>query len=504
MLEKIELNKSISKQEYKSLAKELRRQLSALQQQVLKQKLPVIILFEGWGVSGKGDLISDLILNFDPRWCKVHSITNPTQLEKRKPVLWRYWNFIPKAGDLSVLDRSWYLDVSTARLEENVSTEELTRRLNSINTLERQLTDAGYLIIKFFVHISKKEQKERFQALAKNRNTQWRVSEQDWKRNRQYEKYRAAFDEMISYTNTTAAPWHLLSGTDRRAAALDVFRAVIARVTEALRHSSAGEPTARKPIWPGSYSFLPMPKLADVSLDGTLSREEYQKRLKKQQKQLRQLHSELYLKKIPVILAFEGWDAAGKGGTIRRVAKALDPRGYQVIPIASPTPDEAARHYLWRFWKNLPRDGHVAIFDRTWYGRVLVERVEGFCTESEWRRAYREINEFEQELSDWGAVILKFWLQISKEEQLRRFQARQNNPEKQWKITDEDWRNRSKWDQYEICVNDMLKYTSTQNAPWHIISTQDKKFGRIQVLELITDAIEKKCGKKRPCGRKED
>ena len=504
MLEKIDLKTSVSKQKYKSLAKDLRNQLSVLQQQVRKQKLPVIILFEGWGASGKGDLISDLILNFDPRWCKVHSVTRPTEQERRRPILCRYWNFIPKAGDFSVFDRSWYIDVSTERLENNVNAEELTRRLNSINTLERELTDAGYLIIKFFVHISKQEQKKRFEALAKDHNTQWRVTEQDWKRNRLYEKYCKAFDEMIGYTNTTIAPWHLLSGTNRRAAALEVFKAVISRVTEALNRPDSQPFPTKKAIWPGAYSFLPMPKLSDVSLDKTLSQEDYHKRLKKSQKQLRELHSELYLKKIPVILAFEGWDAAGKGGTIRRVAKALDPRGYQVIPIASPTPDEAARHYLWRFWKNLPRDGHIAIFDRTWYGRVLVERVEGFCTEKEWRRAYREINEFERELADWGAVILKFWLQISKDEQLRRFQAREQNPEKKWKITDEDWRNRNKWEEYETCVNDMLKYTSTQFAPWHVIVSQDKKFGRIQTLELITNAIKNKCSEKRAHGKKED
>lgn len=249
---------------------------------------------------------------------------------------------------------------------------------------------------------------------------------------------------------------------------------------------------------------MPMPKLSEVALNRTLDENEYRRRLKERQNQLRELHSELYLKKIPVILAFEGWDAAGKGGTIRRVAKALDPRGYQVIPIAAPTPDEAARHYLWRFWKHLPRDGHVAVFDRTWYGRVLVERVEGFCTESDWRRAYREINEFERELSDWGAVVLKFWLQIDKDEQLLRFQARQNDPEKSWKITDEDWRNRSKWEQYEVCVNDMLRYTSTRFAPWHIIESQNKMFGRVQTLDLIVSAIREKCGEKRPHGKKED
>jgi len=504
MLEKIDLKRSVSKEEYKALSKKLREQLSVLQQQVLKKKLPVIVLFEGWGAAGKGKLISDLILNFDPRWCKVHSVTQPTELERRKPVLWRYWNFVPKAGDFSVLDRSWYMDVSTAPLEEDLSAEELTRRLDSINTLERELTDAGYLIIKFFVHITKKEQKERFEKLAKDHNTQWRVTEQDWKRNRQYDKYCESFDEMIGYTDTTAAPWNLLSGMDLRAAALAVFEAVVARVTEALNRSPEPGASAEEPIRPGSYPFLPMPKLSEVPLNHTLEQDEYRKRVDDLQDRLRELHSELYLKKIPVILAFEGWDAAGKGGTIRRVAKALDPRGYQVVPIASPTPDEAARHYLWRFWKNLPRDGHVAIFDRTWYGRVLVERVEGFCSENDWKRAYREINEFERELADWGAVILKFWLQIDKDEQLRRFQARQNNPEKSWKITDEDWRNRSKWDQYEACVNDMLKYTSVKYAPWHIIESQDKKFGRIQTLDLITKAIEDRCGEKRPHGKKED
>ncbi len=503
MLEKIDLQKSVSKEEFKVVAKKLREQLSVLQQRVLKKKLPVIILFEGWGAAGKGELISDLILNFDPRWCKVHSVTQPTKLERRKPVLWRHWRNIPKAGDFSVLDRSWYMDVSTARLEENVSAEEIARRFDSINTFERELTDAGYLIIKFFVHISKKEQKKRFEKLEKDRNTQWRVTGQDWERNRRYDEYLESFDEMIGATDTAAAPWHLLSGMDHRAAELEVFKAVVLQVTKALEKTPAMA-SAGEPIRPGVYPFLPMPKLSEVALNRTLDENEYRRRLKERQNQLRELHSELYLKKIPVILAFEGWDAAGKGGTIRRVAKALDPRGYQVIPIAAPTPDEAARHYLWRFWKRLPRDGHVAVFDRTWYGRVLVERVEGLCTESDWRRAYREINEFERELSDWGAVVLKFWLQIDKDEQLLRFQARQNDPEKSWKITDEDWRNRSKWEQYEVCVNDMLRYTSTRFAPWHIIESQNKMFGRVQTLDLIVSAIREKCGEKRPHGKKED
>lgn len=268
-----------------------------------------------------------------------------------------------------------------------------------------------------------------------------------------------------------------------------MFQTVLDRVTAALtpREAAKASDTA---VHPGTFHFVPQPKLAEIPLDRTLKSEVYEKRLKEDQRELAELHEKLYRKRVPLIIAYEGWDAAGKGGNIRRVAKALDPRGYDVIPIAAPSPEEAARHYLWRFWKNIPRDGHIAVFDRTWYGRVLVERVEGFCKPEEWRRAYREINEFECQLRDWGAIILKFWLQIDKDEQLRRFNDRQDTPSKQWKITDEDWRNRSKWDEYEVCVNDMMKYTSTDFAPWHIIESQDKKFGRIQTLELIIDAIQ--------------
>jgi AMP-polyphosphate phosphotransferase len=495
MLEKVDLKESVSREKYKMLAKGLRERLAALQQPIKQQNLPVIVLFEGWGGAGKGGLVSELILNFDPRGFKVYSILPPTPEERREPFLWRYWQKLPKKGQMAVLDRSWYTDVSTARLEESLGQGEITRRLNDINRFEKLLTDGGYLVIKFFVHITRKTQKERFEALGKDKNTEWRVTELDWKRNRQYDKYCQAFDEMLGYTDTTNAPWNLISGMDRKSAALEVFQVVGDRVEAALQKQKEAEPVPEaREIRPGAYRFLPMPKLADIQLDKKLDNDEYEKRLKEQQDLLRELHGKLYRKKVPVIIACEGWDAAGKGGDIRRMAKALDPRGYEVVPIAAPTPEEAARHYLWRFWKSLPRDGHVAIFDRTWYGRVLVERVEGFCTEEEWRRAYREINEFEHQLADWGAVILKFWLQIDQDEQLRRFNDRQDTPSKQWKITEEDWRNRAKWPEYEKCINDMLKYTSTDFAPWHVIESQDKKYGRIQTLELITGAIQERFG----------
>ncbi len=495
MLEKVNLEQTAEKEEYRKQLKELKPALAALQQPIKNAKLPVIVLFDGWGAAGKGSLISSLILNFDPRGFQVHSVSVPDEQEKRRPVMWKYWLDLPQQGIISVLDRSWYQEVSTSRLEQDVDDETALRRIHDINTFERQLTDGGYLIIKFFLHISRKEQKERFDRLGESKNTAWRVTEVDRRRNRQYDKYYKAFDAMLEQTNTPCAPWHVISGMDRRCATLEVYRTVLADVNEALkqREEKAAHPApAAGIILPGNFNFVPMPKLAEVPLDQTMSSETYKKQLDKLQEQLSELHGKLYRKKVPVIIAYEGWDAAGKGGNIRRVAEALDPRGYEVVPVAAPSREEAERHYLWRFWRRLPKDGHIAVFDRTWYGRVMVERIEGFCAAGDWQRAYREINEFERQLFDWGAVVIKFWLHIDKDEQLKRFNDRQNTPSKQWKITDEDWRNREKWDQYEIAVNDMLQYTSTDFAPWHIIASQDKKYGRIQTLQIITDAIEKR------------
>lgn len=495
MLEKVDLQQSVTKEEYKKQLKKLSPALSALQQPLKQAKLPVIILFEGWGAAGKGSLISSLILNFDPRGFQVHSVSAPDEQEKHRPVLWRHWLDLPEQGIISVLDRSWYQEVSVSRLEQNQEDSRALRCMADINDFERLLSDGGYLILKFFLHISKEEQKERFDRLEESKNTAWRVTEVDRRRNRQYDKYYKVFDEMLERTNTVYAPWHALSGTDKRSATLEIYRTVLDKIHAALKQreeKATHQTPAPGIILPGDFRFAPMPKLSEVRLDESIGEEKYKKQLDVLQERLSELHGKLYRKKVPVIIAYEGWDAAGKGGNIRRVSKALDPRGYEVVPVAAPSREEAMRHYLWRFWRKLPKDGHIAIFDRTWYGRVLVERVEGFCPPEDWQRAYREINEFERQLSDWGAIVIKFWLQIDKDEQLKRFQNRQNTPSKQWKITDEDWRNREKWDQYEIAVNDMLRYTSTDFATWHIIPSQDKKYGRIQTLKIITDAIQER------------
>ncbi len=490
MLEKVDLDESMPCEKYSEISKKLKARLSSLQQPVKQGGLPVIILFEGWGASGKGSLISKLILNFDPRGFKVYSVIEPTALEKREPVLWRYWTKVPKRGQMAVFDQSWYYDVYGGC--GGVTDAAALRRLEDIKTFERQLTDDGYLIIKFFIHVSKKEQKERFEKLCGDKNTAWRVTELDWQTNRLYGKYCKVFDKMLESTDTPNAPWHVISGTDKKLAAVRIYGITADSIGAALKKledKNTAADITKSSIYPGKYNFIHMPKLSDVPLDKKLPEDVYKKELKEKQKILMELHGKIYRKKVPVIIAYEGWDAAGKGGNIRRVAKALDPRGYEVVPIAAPSPDEKARNYLWRFWVNLPRDGHVTIFDRTWYGRVMVERIEGFCSENDWRRAYREINEFERGLYAWGAVIIKFWLQIDKDEQLRRFQQRQNTPSKRWKITDEDWRNREKWDVYENCVNEMIKYTSTDFAPWHIIESQDKKYARVKALDTIINTV---------------
>lgn len=464
--------------------------LAALQQAARKKGLPAVIVFEGWGASGKGRIISALIQNFDPRGCRVFSYEAATETERRKPVLWRYWRDLPAKGQIAVLDRSWYRDVSTARVEEGIESGENVRRMNEINTFEHQLTSAGYLILKFFLQIGKKEQKRRFEKLQKDPARAWRVTERDLMRNRKYDRYFRAFDEMLGYTDTAYAPWHAVDAEDRENAEAEVMRIVVRRFDEALAAVPEPEPPVGNRA--GPFHLLPAPVLAETELTRGMENDVYRRELKREQDRLSELSETLYRRKIPAVVVFEGWDAAGKGGCIRRMTKAMDPRGFHVATIAAPNAEELARHYLWRFWRELPEDGHITVYDRSWYGRVLVERVERLCTEEERLRAYREINEFERALCGWGAVVVKYWLQIDRDEQLRRFTERQNTPEKQWKLTEEDWRNRGKWGEYETAANDMLRYTSTDFAPWHVVASQNKKYARVQTLKILEEALRRR------------
>lgn len=468
-----------------------RGKLTALQMQIKEHGLPVLVLFEGWGTAGKGSVLGKVIKNIDPRFFKVATMDVPTEEERRKPFLYRYFVKIPEKGKFVFLDSGWMDEIVKECLHDNPGEKEYKKKIESVKRFERQLTDNGYLVLKFFFQISQKEQKKRIDVLKEDKNTKWRVSENDDWQNKHYDKCLHVFDRYLNDTNAPADPWYLIDAKNKKWAELQVLETMISGIETALKNSNLAVPLLQN-----VFPLEKIPRLSEIPLDKEIEEEEYRKELKELQEKLSRLHNKLYRQKIPVIIAYEGWDAAGKGGNIKRITGALDPRGFEVHPIASPEPHEKARHYLWRFWNRLPKTGHIAIFDRTWYGRVMVERLEGFCNENEWQRAYNEINEFEKELSDWGAVIIKFWVQIDKDTQLARFTDRQNTPEKQWKITDEDWRNREKWDLYEVAVDEMLQKTNTTYAPWHVLESNDKKYARIKALKIVIHAIEKALEKK--------
>ena len=465
--------------------KALREKLVGHQQALRAKGLPVIVLVEGWAAAGKGSLIAELISEIDPRFYNVVSPVITPEAECRYPFLYPYAKAIPENGKIMFYDSGWMEDTVRKYLHREITKDQYKQRIRSVNEFERQLRDGGYLILKLFVDIDRDEQRKRMEALRENYETEWRVTREDLWQHREYKSFRETYDSFMEKTDKPVK-WHRLDGGNRALAARDAMKLLLELVETGLTEGRyVGKPFKE------SFPLLEMPKLRDVDLSPCLTDEDYRKELKKLQKRLGELHNAIYRKKIPVILCYEGWDAAGKGGNIRRVAKPLDPRGFDVKPIASPEPHELARQYLWRFWTRLPRSGHIAIFDRTWYGRVMVERLEGFCSEDDWRRAYNEMNEFERQLTEWGAVVLKFWIHIDQDTQLQRFNDRQNTPEKQWKLTEEDWRNREKWPQYEEAIDEMLQKTSTKNAPWIIVESNDKKYARIKVLRTVIAALEK-------------
>ena len=525
MLENMKLDKKLDKEEYKSRKEALSLRLGELQRDCKEAGIPVMFVFEGFGAAGKGTQINELIYGLDPRGFQVYAAGKPTEEEKLRPYLWRFWTKTPEKGRIAVFDHSWYERVLTDRFDGNTMEEELPHAYEEINAFERQLCEDGTVIVKFFLAITKDEQKKRFEKLLENPQTAWRVTKGDQKRNKEYQTFLRMNEEMLEKTDTDYAPWLIVEANDRRFAAVKILTEAVRRLEEALAQKKTAqeekEAAKAKKTESGSdgaeaqvtadaaedggaesvteehadgdavqETSLRSSRLASVDLTKTMDKKEYQEQLKNLQHRLSLLHSELYRTRIPVILAFEGWDAAGKGGAIKRLTQAMDPRGYEVHPTASPNDIEKAHHYLWRFWKNLPKGGHVAIFDRTWYGRVMVERIEGFCSEQEWKRAYKEINDCEATWVNAGAIVLKFWLHIDKDEQERRFNERMNTPEKRWKITDEDWRNRAKWDAYEKAVDEMLIRTSTTYAPWTIVEADSKYYARIKVLKTVVEALE--------------
>ncbi|MEI8372834.1 MAG: polyphosphate:AMP phosphotransferase [Planctomycetota bacterium] len=503
MLELIDLEQAISKEDYDKQFPLLEQELGECQRLARAAGVPIIVVFEGWDASGKGTVINRLAQALDPRGFKVHPTLAPNETERFHPWMWRFWNNLPAAGDWAIFDRSWYRRGLEDYLEESVNKHQVLQALEDIRQFEQELADSGAVIVKFWLHISKREQKKRFRLLLDSQATAWKIGKAERRQHRHYDAWLPAVEEMITRTNSVAAPWTIVEATQRRFARVTVFRTLIAAVREAIdsHRLPAGE---EPPRVQAEVTLPPLPVDAETPAGTILDRvevslsldwETYEAQRKELNERLLKAEHELYIARIPAVICYEGWDAGGKGGNIKRLTQGLDPRGYEVVPFAAPTQEEKAHNYLWRFWRCIPKAGHITIFDRTWYGRVLVERVEGFCSEADWKRAYDEINQFERQLTDFGAVIVKFWLQIDAEEQLRRFQERQNTPYKQWKITDEDWRNREKRPKYEPAVVEMLRRTSTPHAPWTILEANCKYYARIKALRTVAEALEKAVGK---------
>ncbi len=482
MLENMDVKKRADWPDYDDRMAHLEIRMGELQRQCRKMGVPIAIVFEGFEASGKGTMIGKMIQPLDPRGFQVFTMEKETEEERMRPYLWRYATRMPEKGRIHIFDCCWYRGY-----EKELTAEE-------INRFEQQYTDDKVVIIKFFLAITKKEQKKRLTALEEDENTRWRVTKKDWQENKDFDDCLQKYDTMLVQTDTSNAPWTVVEAMDKKYALCKIMTTIVRRLEMAVKAreekaspSGAGSDILEEDLRSGV--------LRGVDLSLTLEPEIYKKKRKDLQKRLAALHNKMYLERVPVVLAFEGWDAAGKGGAIKRLTQCIDPRGYEVIPIASPNDVEKSHHYLWRFWQKFPKRGHLAIFDRTWYGRVLVERVEGFATEEEWRRAYKEINDMEAHLVKSGVIVLKFWLHIDPAEQAKRFEQRQMIPEKQWKITEEDWRNREKWDDYEKAVDEMVLRTSTKQAPWHIIEANSKLYARIKVLEIVVEALERRLGR---------
>jgi polyphosphate:AMP phosphotransferase len=489
MFESAELGHKIDKATYEAELPALREALLDAQLDLLEQKkFPVILVVGGVDGAGKGETINLLTEWMDPRNIRTHAIDAPTDEERERPRMWRFWRRLPPRGTIGIFFGSWYTDPIVARVIGDIRNAGLDQRIEEINRFERMLTDEGALILKFWFHLSKARQKKRLKALADDPRTRWRVTDLDWERFKLYDRFRDVSEHTLRMTSTAQAPWLVIEGTDARYRGLTAGKTLLAALRRRLDEPT---PHSAGPAAPLAAAVDDRSVLRALDLSQALPREEYRKELEHYHGRLNLLmRHPRFQKKRGLVVVFEGNDAAGKGSTIRRVTGALDARQYAVVPVAAPTEEERAQPYLWRFWRHLPRRGCLTIFDRSWYGRVLVERVEGFCSVLDWMRAYSEINDFEEQLAQKRIVVAKFWMAISQDEQLRRFEERQQTGYKRFKITEEDWRNRDKWGLYEQAVCDMVDRTSTEIAPWTLVEANDKMFARIKVLRTLCERIE--------------
>ncbi len=487
MFETAEVGASLDKARFKKLAESLRSDLIEAQHALRDSNFSLVIIVGGVEGSGKTEFANLLLSWMDAHYVETHALGKPTDEERERPRAWRFWRLLPPRGRTALLLTSWYTQWIVERAFKKIDGAEFDQSLDRIIELERMLTQENTLVVKLWFHISKKEQARRFKALEKDPDTRWRVRPVDWRFHKKYDHFRKVCEHALMKTSTAEAPWQIVEATDRRYRNATAARLILEAVKKRLDDKSSDElAKQRKPDRPKPKAGNIIRKL-DLSLK--LSEGKFDKELEKLQGRMGRLAMKLRQNRRSLILAFEGSDAAGKGGTIRRITEGLDARLYRVDSVGAPTDEEKAHPYLWRFWRVLPGQGRVTLYDRSWYGRVLVERVEGFAASAEWKRAFNEINAFEQQLTASGIIVLKFWLAISPEEQLRRFKARQKIAYKQYKITEEDWRNREKWDAYQAAACEMIERTSTDQAPWVLVESEDKRWARIKVLRAVVDRL---------------
>ena len=490
MLEKLDMKKKLSKSAYNEVMDVLGERLGLVQRLAREAKKPIIIVFEGWRGARRSAIINTMMQQMDARGFDVYSTVRMNEEEHKQPFFTFFWQHLPALGNIAVYHRSWYYLKTANEVNCKEGNANCCQNISydHINTFEKMLTDDNYIILKYFLHLSPEQQKENIAKNAKTLGKAWREVSPAIDESDKYEEYLERYEKMLEATDKVNAPWHLIAADDRRSAEIEIITSIVETVEKAIKTPVTAPMTVIRPNT--KYDVL-----GKINAYQELTKEDYKKELDKYQKRLKQLQIEMFKAQIPTVICFEGWDAAGKGGAIRRLTAALDPLGFSVHPVSAPNVVERQFHYLWRFWVHLPEAGNIAIFDRTWYGRVMVERIEGFAKDYEWQRAYDEIKDTEQQWAEHGFAIAKFWLQIDKEEQLRRFTDRQNDPMKQWKITDEDWRNRDKWEAYEEAVNEMLVRTDTSYAPWTVVEGNNKYYARLKVLKTIVELFEKKLGK---------
>jgi polyphosphate:AMP phosphotransferase len=494
MFESAELGHSVDKARYAKEVPALRAALLDAQYELLEsRRFSLVIVVAGVDGGGKGNTVNTLNEWMDPRHIQAHAMDAPGAEEAGHPPFSRFWSALPPKGTIGVFFTSWYTEPILSRAYQRTRNADLDQRMDQARRFEQMLVAEGTLVLKFWFHLSKKQQLQRLEKLEKKDRTRFRVTEADWRHFGIYDRFRKASARALLETNSAEAPWIVIEGFDRRFRNLTVGKAILTALRKRLDapEQKVAAPATTPPfIAPVDGVDL----INHLDLSCTIERPAYEDALEKYQRKLALLTRDPRYQQLSVVAVFEGSDAAGKGGAIRRVSSALDARQYHIRTIAAPTEDERAQPYLWRFWRNLPKRGKLAIFDRSWYGRVLVERVEGLCAEADWMRAYSEINDFEEQLTRHGILLTKFWLQISPEEQLRRFEARQTSSFKHYKMTAEDWRNRDKSAAYADAVRDVVERTSTELAPWTLVEAEDKRYGRIKVLRTLTDRIEQALG----------